>query len=122
MAKITTAEPAKVDVDAIKKAIRELESPRAKRERERVALFSELYPDLRDQLKADVSKTAIIKKLVDHGVSMSNLIFEELLEAEALRRGEPVPGKGDKAGEDLPASDNAPPDAPQAGTKVEVAT
>jgi hypothetical protein len=93
MAKQNSPETAKVDIETLKKAIRALESPKAKRDRERIALFSELYPDICDQLTSDVSKTAIIKKLNDHGVSISNVIFEELLEAEAKRRGEPVPGK-----------------------------
>lgn len=93
MAKQNSPETAKVDIETLKKAIRALESPKARRDRERFALFSELYPDICEQLKADVSKTAIIKKLNDHGVSISNVIFEELLEAEARRRGEPVPGK-----------------------------
>ncbi|WP_196483567.1 hypothetical protein [Burkholderia territorii] len=93
MAKQNFTETAKVDIEALKKAIRALESPKAKRDRERFALFSELYPDICEQLKADVSKTAIIKKLNDHGVSISNVMFDDLLEAEARRRGESVPGK-----------------------------
>ncbi|WP_175848342.1 hypothetical protein [Burkholderia arboris] len=107
MAKTLTPENQKPNIDAIRKAIRELESPKAKRDRERAALISELYTDIREQLKADVSKTAIIKRLNDHGVSISNVIFDELLEAEAKRRGEPVPGKGD-ADPSQPAPANEP--------------
>ena len=93
MAKAMPPESAKIDVEAIKKSILGLESPKAKRERERVVLFSELYQAIRDQLQTGVSKTAIIKSLADHDVSIGNLVFDDLLEAEAKRRGEPVPGK-----------------------------
>ncbi|KFG95535.1 hypothetical protein GQ56_0119850 [Burkholderia paludis] len=121
MAKQNSPETAKVDLESLKKAVRALESPKAKRGRERGALFSELYPDICEQLKADVSKTAIIKKLNDHGVSISNVIFDELLEAEAMRRGEPVPGKDAGANADnLPILES--PNASQASTKEEVIT
>ncbi|CAI8694252.1 hypothetical protein [Burkholderia sp. IT-111MI5] len=121
MAKQNSPEAAKVDLESLKNAIRALESPKAKRDRERFALFSELYPDISEQLKADVSKTAIIKKLNDHGVSISNVIFDELLEAEARRRGEPVPGKDAVASADnMLATEST--NAPQTSTKEEVTT
>ncbi|WP_454824456.1 hypothetical protein [Paraburkholderia xenovorans] len=63
MAKVATSENARPDLDAIKHAVRELESPRVERDRERAELFAALYPDIRDQLIAGVSKTAIIKRL-----------------------------------------------------------
>lgn len=101
-------EAGKVDIESLKTALGALESPKVKRDRERVALFSELYPDICKQLKADVSKTAIIKKLIDYGVSISNVIFDELLQAEARRRGESVPGKDDGVSTDnMPAAESA---------------
>ena len=115
MAKVTTSETGKVDVEALKKTIRQLESPKAKRERERAVLFAVLYPDIRDQLKADVSKSAIIKALAEHGMSVSNAVFDELLATEAARRGELVPGK------DAEASDDESAGAPQVGAKDTVA-
>lgn len=93
MAKIAVPENSKPSIEAIKKAISDLESPKTKRNRERAALFGEVYPIIRDQLAAGVSKSAIIKKLTDFGVSISNVMFDDLLEAEARRRGESVPGK-----------------------------
>ncbi|MCS6511918.1 hypothetical protein [Burkholderia thailandensis] len=93
MAKIAVPENSKPTIDAIKKAISDLESPKTKRNRERAVLFGEVYPIIRDQLAAGVSKSAIIKKLTDFGVSISNVMFDDLLEAEARRRGESVPGK-----------------------------
>ncbi|MGF6997277.1 hypothetical protein [Paraburkholderia sp. GAS32] len=117
MAKPTNTENTKVDIEAIKKAIRELESPKGKRDRERAALFAALYPDIRDQLNADVSKSAIIKKLVDYGVSISGPMFDELLADEAKRRGEPVPGK---EADDVPAVEST--NAPQTNAKEEVVT
>ncbi|MDN7642369.1 hypothetical protein [Burkholderia cenocepacia] len=121
MAKQNSPETAKIDLESLKKAIRALESPKVKRYRERFALFSELYPDICEQLKADVSKTAIIKKLNDHGVSISNLIFDELLEAEAKRRGEPVPGKDAALStNNVPGAESAL--ALQASTNAEVNT
>lgn len=119
MKKIIT-EAGKVDIEALKKAISALESPKAKRARERVALFAELYEVIRDQIKDDVSKSAIIKTLADQGLSISNSVFDELLAAEAKRRGEPVPGKDDDAGEHEPVSLTTQPNAPQAGAKEEV--
>ncbi len=92
MKKIIT-EAEKVDVEALKQAIRTLESPKIKRDRERTELFGALYPDVRDQLEAGVSKSAIVKRLAENGVSIPSAIFDDLLEAEAKRRGEPVPGK-----------------------------
>jgi len=105
MAKTTNAENTKVDIAAIKRAIRELESPKAKRDRERAALFDAVYPDVRDQLEAGVSKSAIIKRLADYDVSISNLMFDEMLAAAAKRRGElvPVPVAGKEF--DMPAQD-----------------
>ncbi|WP_144157299.1 hypothetical protein [Paraburkholderia sp. BCC1885] len=111
MAKVTTSENARPDLEAIKRAVRELESPKVKRDRERAELFAALYPDIRDQLVAGVSKTAIIKTLVDLSVSISNPMFEELLAAEAKRCGEPVPSK------DTEASDDESAGAPQVGAK-----
>ncbi len=92
MAKTIGSQSTKVDIDAIKSAIQALESPKAKRERERAAQFAELYPDIRDKLNAEVSKSAIVKALVEHGMSISGPIFDKLLAEEALRRGEQVPG------------------------------
>jgi hypothetical protein len=40
MVKISAPDSGKVDVEAIKKGIRDLESPKVKRDRERFALFS----------------------------------------------------------------------------------
>ncbi|MBX4003403.1 hypothetical protein [Ralstonia pickettii] len=94
MAKLNSPDGSKSDVETLKKAIRGLESPKAKRDRERVALFTEVYPAIRDQLNAGVSKSAMVKTLAEHDVSITNLKFDELLAAEAKRRGEPVPGKG----------------------------
>jgi hypothetical protein len=122
MAKLTSAETGKIDVGALKKAVRALESPKAKRERERAALFTELYEDIRDQIYADVSKSSIVKALADQGMSVSNAVFDKLLAAEAKRRGEPVPGKDDEAAEDVPEPANIPPHAPQTGAKEEVTT
>ncbi|WP_017772463.1 hypothetical protein [Paraburkholderia kururiensis] len=119
MKKIIT-EAGKVDIEALKKAISALESPKAKRARERVALFAELYEVIRDQIKDDVSKSAIIKTLADQGLSISNSVFDELLADEAKRRGEPVPRKDDEAGEGAPMADNTPPHALKADTKNEV--
>jgi hypothetical protein len=68
-----------------------------------------------------VSKSAIIKALADQGFSISNSVFDELLAAEAKRRGDPVPGKDDDAGEDEPVPVNIAPNAPQAGAKEEAA-
>jgi hypothetical protein len=95
-----------------------LESPNAKRERAK--LFAALYEDIRDQLAADVSKSAIIKALADGSMSISNAVFDELLTTEAKRRGEPVPGKDDEAGEGVPAPVSIRSHAPQAGAKEEV--
>lgn len=94
MTKINTPEIAKIDVEATKKAIRALESPKIKRDRERTELFEVVYPEIRDQLEAAVSKSAIIKTLTDCGMSISVSMFDAMLAAEAKRRGEPVPGKG----------------------------
>lgn len=91
------------DAGSIIKAIRELESPKAKRERERATLFSELYLAVRDQLNAGVSRSAIVGMLIDHRVSISTRVFDQLLKDEAKRRGEPVPGKASDVGQDLPA-------------------
>jgi hypothetical protein len=121
MAKLNSPDGSKVDIETLKKAIRALESPKSKRDRERAKLFAALYEDIRDQLETGVSKSAIIKKLADYGVSISNLIFEELLAAEAQRRNEPVPGKEtDVSGDDSPADEST--NASQAGaTKQEKA-
>jgi hypothetical protein len=119
MKKIIT-EAGKVDIEALKKAISALESPKTKRAREREALFAELYEVIRDQINADVSKSTIIKTLTEQGMSVSNAVFDKLYADEAKRRGEPVPGKDDEAGEDEPVSVNTPPIAPQAGAKEEV--
>ena len=121
MAKIAVPENSKPSIEAIKKAISDLESPKTKRDRERATLFEEIYPVIRDQLAAGVSKSAIIKKLTDLGVSTSNVMFDELLAVEAKRRGEPVPGK------DVALSTNNVPSAEstlalQASTKAEVTT
>lgn len=119
MAKTMNTEAVKADVDTIRRAIRELESPKAKRDRERVSFISKVYQDIRDQLQAGVSKSAIIKKLAEHDVSLSNKLFDELLEAEAKRRGELVPGKDVGADGDVPVLANEPLYAPQTGAKEE---
>jgi hypothetical protein len=108
MAKQNSPETAKVDIETFKNAIRALESPKAKRDRERATLFDALYDDIRTQLNAEVSKSAIVKTLADCGLSINMKVFDELLEAEAMRRGEPIPGK---EADDIPAvaSSNAPP-------------
>jgi hypothetical protein len=92
MKKIIT-EAGKIDIAAIKSAILALESPKAKRNRERAAAFGELYPVMREQLDVGVSKSAIVKILSDLGLSITVKVFDELIEAEATRRDEPVPGK-----------------------------
>ena len=120
MAKLTSAEAGQVDIEALKKAIRALESPKAKRERARAALFAALYEAIRDQLAEDVSKSAIIKALADRSISISNSVFDELLAAEAKRRGEQVPVKDEEAGEGVPEPNNMPPHAPEGGAKEEV--
>lgn len=112
-------EAGKLDIEALKKAIRQLESPKGKRERERVTLFAALYADIREQLTAGVSKSSIIKALAVHGLSIGNSVFDELLAAEAKRRGESVPGK-DETDEDEPVSANTLPNARQAGAREEV--
>lgn len=119
MKKIIT-EAGKVDIEALKKAISALESPKAKRARERVALFAELYEVIRDQIKDDVSKSAIIKTLADQGLSISNSVFDELLAAEAKRRGEPVPRKDDEACDGAQPSANPPLHRLPFGPKEEV--
>lgn len=91
MKKITT-EAGKVDLAEIKSAILALESPKAKRDRERMAAFGELYPVMREQLDAGVSKSAIVKALAEYGMSISGPVFDKLLADEALRRGERLPG------------------------------
>jgi hypothetical protein len=120
MTKNNSTETGKVDLEAAKKALQRLESPKAKRERERAALFTELYMVIRDQIYANVSKSSIIKVLADQGMSLSNAMFDKLLADEAKRRGEPTPGKDDKDGEDVPALDNVHPNAQQVGSKGEV--
>lgn len=102
------AEPAKTNVDALKRAVLDLESPKAKRERERAALFVELYPAIREQLEAGVSKSAIIKTLAEHGVSLSTVMFDERLEVEAKRRCEPAPGKGSRMSTQVVLAGEAP--------------
>ncbi|WP_144154959.1 hypothetical protein [Paraburkholderia sp. BCC1885] len=81
MAKHNSSDDSKVDIEVLKKAIRILESPKAKRERERAALFSGLYDVIRDKVFADVSKSSIIKALANQGshaepASLDNLIRE----------------------------------------------
>lgn len=121
MAKIAVPENSKPSIEAIKKAISDLESPKAKRDRERATLFEAIYPVIRDQLAAGVSKSAIIKKLTDLGVSISNVMFDELLEAVARRRGESVLGKDAGTNTDnMPAAESA--NASQVSTKEEVTT
>ncbi|WP_028203141.1 hypothetical protein [Paraburkholderia nodosa] len=120
MAKLNSSDGSKIDIVALKKAISALESPKTKRARERVALFAELYEIIRDQINEDVSKSTIIKTLANQGMSVSNAVFDKLLADEAKRRGEPVPGKDDDAGEGEPVPLNIAPNAPQAGAKEEV--
>ncbi|KHK54094.1 hypothetical protein PI87_16365 [Ralstonia sp. A12] len=91
-------EAGKVDIEALKKAVGALESPKVKRDRERAESFAQLYEGIRDKLNAHVSKSAIIKTLADVGLSINPRLFDELLEDEATRRGEPVPGKAEEAG------------------------
>jgi hypothetical protein len=102
MTKVAISETLKVDIDAAKKAIQGLESPKARRERERVKNFAALYPDIRDKLKADVSKSVIVKTLMEHGVSISNSSFDELLADEARRQGDLLP-RTCESGDDTPA-------------------
>lgn len=112
MKKNTGNESSKVDIDAIKHAIRGLESPKMKRERERAAQFAELYPDISDKLNAEVSKSAIVKALTEYGMSISGSVFDKLLADEARRRLEPVPGDGvDESGDDVATAEAA--NAPQ---------
>jgi len=112
MAKNSGSESSKIDIDAVKRAIRGLESPKVKRERERAAQFAELYPDIRDKLNAEVSKSAIVKALTEYGMSISGPVFDKLLADEAKRRLEPVPGDGaDESGDDVAAAEAT--DAPQ---------
>lgn len=120
MAKLNPSDGSKIDIEALKKVVGALESPKAKRERERVVLFAALYEVIRDQIYAGVSKSLIIKTLAEQGFSISNFLFDDLLSAEAKRRGEPVPGKDDEAGDDVQQFGNASLDAPQAGAKEEV--
>lgn len=106
MAKQNSPENTKVDIDAIKRAIRGLESPKAKRERERAAQFAELYPDIRDKLNVEVSKSAIVKALAECGMSISGPVFDKLLADEAKRRGETIPSDGaDESGDDVAAAE-----------------
>ncbi|WP_405124612.1 hypothetical protein [Ralstonia pseudosolanacearum] len=92
MAKHNSHEDSRVDIETLKKAILNLESPKAKRDRERAALFSDLYEPIRDKLNAGVAKNVLVKMLADHK-PISVVQFDELLLAEAKRRCEPVPGK-----------------------------
>lgn len=104
MAKRNPPDGSKTDVDAIKHAIRALESPTAKRERERTALFEVLYPDIRDKLIEGVAKSVIIRMLAAHK-PISATQFDALLEAEAKRRGEPLPGKDEAAPSQMAPAD-----------------
>lgn len=95
-------EAGNTDIEALKKAIDALESPKVKRERERVVKFGALYPSIREKLNAEVSKSAIVKALAEYGMSISGSVFDKLLADEAKRRGEPVPGSGaGAAGDDV---------------------
>lgn len=120
MAKQTPQGPEKVDVEALKKAIRLLESPKAKRDRERAALFAALYEDIRDQIVEGLAKSTIVETMSTFGVSITGAVFDKLLADEAHRRGEPVPVKKAEAGEDVPASGTASPDVSRAASKNEV--
>ncbi len=114
------ADAGKIDIEALKATILALESPKKKRERERIASFAELYEAIREQIRDDVAKSLIIKALADAGMSISNPIFDKLLADEAKRRGEPVPRKDDEAGEGVPPSANQPLHRPPFGQKEEV--
>lgn len=116
MAKVS-CDTGKVDIEALKNAVRALESPRAKRERERVAVFSALYHDIRDQVSMGVSKSLILKTLIEHGISISNAVFDELLADEAERRGESVAGRDDEVDEDMSRALHVAQNALQAAVK-----
>lgn len=88
MAKIPSSEAKQSDLDAIKKSLQELESPKAKRDRERTTAFAELYPDIRSRLNFGVKKSAIIKALAAHGLTIRSIHFDQLLESEAKSRGQ----------------------------------
>jgi len=120
MAKSNPSDVSKVDIEALKKVIRALESPKVKRERERAMQFELLYEGIRNQLAAGVSKSTIVAALVGGSMSISNSVFDKLLAAEAKRRGEPMPGKDDEACEGVRVPVNISPNAPQAGAKEEV--
>ncbi|QMI46676.1 hypothetical protein MBR110_00340 [Burkholderia sp. MBR-1] len=91
VAKKMSPEIDKVDVDALKKAIGALESSKAKREREREALFAGLYDVILGRLDRDVSKRQILDQLAEYGLPLTYDQFDNLLAAEATRRGDPVP-------------------------------
>jgi hypothetical protein len=111
----------KVDVEALKKAIRALESPKAKRDRERAALFAELYEDIRDQIVEGLAKSAIVETLTAFGLSITGAVFDRLLADEATRRGEPVPVKKAEPGEEVQVSGCVSPNVSRTGPKAEVA-
>lgn len=120
MAKQIAHEIPKVDVEALKRAIRTLESPKAKRDRERAALFAALYDDIRDQIVEGLAKSTLVETLTTFGMSMTGAVFDKLLADEAYRRGEPVPVKKAEAGEDGAVPGTALPDVSRAASKSEV--
>ncbi|MBO1111827.1 hypothetical protein [Bordetella petrii] len=110
MAKLIADAP-KVDVDAIKAALAVLESPKAKKIRERAVHFSQLYDLIQDLLDRSVPKRAILDSLAEHGVKVTYVEFAELLKIEAQKRDESISGKGIQAA----AADSVPsPKADQA--------
>lgn len=80
-----------IDLTALTQAIMELESPKAKRERERAEWFRKIYPAIRDRIENNIAPSAIVKQLALHGVSLTPRMLLELVKEEAERRGEPVP-------------------------------
>lgn len=87
------AEAAKPDIEAIKAALRTMQTPKEVKAREREVLFRDLFDLIKDLIVRGVSKRAILDKLTELGLVLTYDQFKELLEAEAKRRGEPVPEK-----------------------------
>ena len=77
-----------VDTAAISAAIRSLQ-PRQKTATE--MHFAEVYQDVREALERKVPKNALISALKKHGLTLSPAKFNDLLHAEAVRRGEVLP-------------------------------
>lgn len=93
MSKVSAPEANKLDLDAIKKALEGLESPKVKKARERATQFAALYETIRDLINSGVSKRTILDLLAAHDLALTYGQLDELLKAEAAQRGESVPGK-----------------------------